>query len=127
MATNIDFLHLAWDLERSCLRQWEIHFLGMQPSYSGWILLEKFCKERFGIDDKSADFQDMLRGFDNEIYKVDRELWVLAKAAVDMGLADVFKTKSAEEIIPAMEQPGIGKAWLTKFTRIHAGEGMESD
>lgn len=87
----------------------------MQSSYSGWIMLEKLSKERFGLDDKSADFQDMLRGFDNEIYRVDRELWALAKAAVDMGLADVFKTKSAEEIIPAMEQSAIGKAWLTKF------------
>ena len=115
-ATNIDFLHLAWDLERAVLREWEIHFLGMQSSYSAWILLEKECKERFGIDDKVADFQDMLRGFDNEIYRIDRELWMLAKAAVDMGLADVFKTKSAEEIIPAMEQSGIGKEWLTKFT-----------
>jgi phosphohistidine swiveling domain-containing protein len=114
-ATNIDFLHLAWDLERAVLREWEIHFLGMQSSYSAWILLEKECKERFGIDDKVADFQDMLRGFDNEIYKIDRELWVLAKAAVDMGLAEVFKTKAAEEIIPAMEQSGKGKEWLTKF------------
>jgi phosphohistidine swiveling domain-containing protein len=114
-ATNIDFIHLHWDLERACLRQWEIHFLGMQSSYSGWILLEKECKERFGIDDKSADFQDMLRGFDNEVYMVDRELWVLAKTAADMGLSDIFKAKTPEEIIPALEQSSKGKEWWTKF------------
>jgi pyruvate, water dikinase len=116
-ATNIDFMHFHWDLERACLRQWEIHFLGMQSSYSAWILLEKECKERFGIDDKSAEFQDMLRGFDNEIYKVDRELWVLAREAVEMGLADVFKAKTQQEITPALRQSSMGKLWLREFDR----------
>ena len=87
----------------------------MQSSYSAWILLEKECKERFGIDDKSAEFQDMLRGFDNEIYKVDRELWVLAREAVEMGLADIFKAKTQQEIMPALGQSSMGKLWLREF------------
>lgn len=125
-ATNIDFIHFAWDLERAVLREWEIHFLGMQSSYSAWILLEKECKERFGIDDKVADFQDMLRGFDNEIYKIDRELWVLAKTAVDMGLSKIFKAKTAEEIIPAMEESNKGKEWRAKFKEFLQVRGWRS-
>jgi len=125
-ATNIDYIHLHWDLERMCLRQWEIHFLGMQSSYSAWILLEKECKERFGIDDKSADFQDMLRGFDNEVYQVDRELWVLARSAVDMGLSGIFMTKAPEEIIPALEQSGTGREWWTKFVEFLGVRGWRA-
>jgi len=125
-ATPIDFIHLHWDLERACLRHWEIHFLGMQSSYSAWILLEKECKERFGIDDKSAEFQDMLRGFDNEIYKVDRELWVLAREAVEMGLADVFEAKAPEEIMRALGQSSMGKLWLREFDRFLQARGFRA-
>jgi len=125
-ATNIDFIHLHWDLERAVLRQWEIHFIGMQSSYSAWILLEKECKERFGIDDKSAEFQDMLRGFDNEIYKVDKELWALAREAVEMGIADIFKAKSQQEIIPALGQSKMGKLWLKGFDRFIQDRGWRA-
>jgi pyruvate, water dikinase len=126
VATNIDFIHFHWNLERACLRQWEIHFMGMQSSYSAWILLEKECKERFGIDDKSAEFQDMLRGFDNEIYKVDRELWVLAREAVEMDLADVFKANAPTEIISILKQSKGGKLWLREFNRFMQERGWRA-
>jgi pyruvate, water dikinase len=125
-ATNIDFIHFHWNLERACLRQWEIHFMGMQSSYSAWILLEKECKERFGIDDKSAEFQDMLRGFDNEIYRVDRELWVLAREAIEMELADVFKAKAPTEIIPTLGQSKGGRLWLREFNRFMQERGWRA-
>ena len=88
--------------------------------------MEKECKERFGIDDKSAEFQDMLRGYDNEIYKVDRELWVLAKEAVEMGLSDVFKAKAPQEIMPALGQSSMGKLWLREFDRFIQARGFRA-
>jgi pyruvate,water dikinase len=125
-ATPIDFVHLHWDMVRATMRQYEIHFLGMQSSFSAWILLEKECKERFGIDDKSAEFQDMLRGYDNEIYRVDRELWVLAKEAVEMGLSDVFKANAPKEIIPVLGQSTMGKLWLREFDRFLEKRGFRA-
>ncbi|HAR97173.1 MAG TPA: hypothetical protein DCR97_14610 [Deltaproteobacteria bacterium] len=113
-------------MERACLRQYEIHFLGMQSSFSAWILLEKECKDRFGMDDKSAEFQDMLRGYDNEIYKVDRELWELAREAVEMGLVDTFKANAPTEIIPALGQSSMGKLWKREFDRFLEKRGFRA-
>ena len=113
---NWDYLHYHWELEKFIIQtHWELHFLGMQSSYSGWILLEEECKKRFGITDKSTEFQDMLRGFDNEVYRIDKEMWLLAKEAVDAGLGEVFKEKSAKEIIAALEETQKGKDWKKKF------------
>ena len=114
-ATVLDFLHHNWDLDEAFRKMWEIHFFGMQTSYSAWILLEEECKKRFGINDQSAEFQDMMRGFDNEIYTVDRELWQLAKQAVERGLGDIFRENGPEAIIPKLEQEGKGRDWLKKF------------
>lgn len=125
-ATPIDFIHFHWNMERACLRQYEIHFLGMQSSFSAWILLEKECKERFGMDDKSSEFQDMLRGFDNEIYKVDRELWELAREAVEMGLVDTFKANAATEILAALAQSSMGKLWKREFDRFLEKRGFRA-
>jgi len=125
-ATPIDYMHLHWDLEYANIRHWEIHFLGMQSSFSAWIMLERECKERFGIDDKSPEFQDMLRGYDCEIYKVDRELWVLAKEAVEMGLSDIFKSKASNGIKPILEQSKIGRMWLREFDRFLEARGFRA-
>ncbi len=125
-ARNIDYIHLHWDCIESIFRVWEIHFQGMQSSYSAWILLEEECKRRFGLDDKSEDFQDMLRGFDNEVYRVDREMWELAKTAVDMGLSDVFKEKSAEELTSALQLSDRGKEWWQKFMNFLDVRGWRS-
>jgi len=114
-ATVLDFLHHNWELDEAFRKMWEIHFFGMQTSYSAWILLEEECKKRFGINDQSAEFQDMMRGFDNEIYTVDRELWQLAKQAVEKGLGDIFRENEPEAIIPKLEQEGKGRDWLKKF------------
>jgi pyruvate,water dikinase len=114
-ATVLDLLHHNWELDEAFRTMYEIHFFGMQSSYSGWILLEEECKKRFGINDQSAEFQDMMRGFDNEIYQVDKELWLFSKQAVEMGLGDIFKENEPEAIIPKLEQEAKGKEWVKKF------------
>ena len=114
-ATNLDLLHHNWDLDAAFRKMWEIHFFGMQTSYSAWILLEEECKKRFGINDQTAEFQNMMRGFDNEVYVVDREIWQLGKDAVKMGLSDIFKNNDLENIIPKLEQDEKGKEWAKKF------------
>lgn len=114
-ATVLDLLHHSWDLDAAFRKMWEIHFFGMQTSYSAWIILEEECKKRFGINDQTAEFQDMMSGFDNEIYKVDKELWLLGKQAVEMGLGDIFKENKPEAIISKLEQDAKGKDWAKTF------------
>jgi phosphohistidine swiveling domain-containing protein len=124
---NYDYLHYHWELERFIIQtHWELHFLGMQSSYSAWLLLEEECKRRFGIDDKAPDFQDMLRGFDNEIYRVDGEIWSLAKEAVDMGLGLVFKERPLKEIYATLNETTAGREWKKKFDKFLEERGWRT-
>lgn len=114
-ATPLDYLHHIWDLDEAYRKMWEIHFFGMQTSYSAWILLEEECKRRFNINDQSPEFQDMLRGFDNEALRVDKEVWQLSKQAVELGLEEIFKENNVKDISPKLEETSKGKEWLKKF------------
>ncbi len=114
-ARNVDLLHHLWDIETASQKVWEAHFTGMQPSYMAWVLLEEECKKRFGINDQSPEFQDMMRGFDNDIYRVDKQIWELSKQALDMGLGDVFRENEPEAIMPKLEVTAKGKEWLKKY------------
>ncbi len=68
----------------------------------------------------------MLRGYDCEIYEVDKELWVLAKEAVEIGLSDIFKSKTPQEIMPALGESSIGRLWLREFNRFLQARGFRA-
>ncbi|MCD6353885.1 MAG: hypothetical protein J7M06_06740 [Proteobacteria bacterium] len=114
-ATPNDFLDHIWDLDKAYRKMWEIHFFGMQTSYSAWILLEEECKRRFDINDQCPEFQDMLRGFDNEIYQIDKEVWQLSKQAVKLGLEAIFKENDIKDVMPKLEETDNGQKWLKEF------------
>jgi len=114
-ATALDFWRHNWELDEAYQKMWEIHFFGMQTSYSAWILLEEECKKRFGMNDQAPEFQDMMRGFENEVYKIDKELWLLSKQAIEMGLGDIFKQYSPEEVLSKLLDSAKGKEWKERF------------
>ena len=97
-ASNVELKYHNWDLKKMYMRMFEIHFLGMYASYNAWMLLEDICKERFGMNDHAPAFQDMMAGFPNKIYDMDKKLWEFGKLATDFGLADLFKENEPETI-----------------------------
>jgi phosphohistidine swiveling domain-containing protein len=110
-ASNIDLIHHLWDLISTNRRMWEIHFLGMNVSYAAFLLLEDLVKP-YGLTSESPEFQNMFRGFDNDVFKVDRKLWELAKDATDKGLGDMILNTEPREVIKKLEETESGKAWL---------------
>lgn len=114
-ATNIELLYHLWDLIRMYYRMWEIHFIPMYASANAWILLEGLCKDWFGITDTSPEFQKLLIGFDNKVFQVDKRLWQFSKLAINKGLADIFQTTEAKEVILKLEQIEAGREWLKEF------------
>ena len=114
-ASNVQLYHHNYDLMMAYMRMWEIHFMGMYASYNGWLLLEELCKERFGIKDQDPEFQDMLRGFDNKVYEMDKRLWDFGQLAREMGLKDVFIENEPEVIVPKLEETAKGKEWFKEF------------
>ncbi len=114
-ASNLQLYHHNYDLMIAYRRMWEIHFLGMYASYNAWLLLEELCKERFGMKDQDPEFQDMLRGFDNKVYEMDKRLWEFGQLAREVRLKDVFLENEPEAIIPKLEESPKGKEWFKEF------------
>jgi pyruvate,water dikinase len=114
-ASNFELLYHLYDLIAMYRRMWEIHFVGMYAAYGAWLLLETLCKDWFGIKDQSPEFQQLLVGFDNKVYQVDKRLWEFSQDAINKGLADIFLTTEPREIVAKLEQIEAGREWLKVF------------
>jgi pyruvate,water dikinase len=114
-ATNVQLYTHNYELMLAYKRMWEIHFLGLYASYMAWLLTEDFCKERFGIKDTDPEFQEMMRGFDNKIYEMDKQMWMFGRQATEMGLESVFLDNPPEAVIPKLEETANGKQWFKMF------------
>jgi phosphohistidine swiveling domain-containing protein len=114
-ATNLQLYHHNYDLMQAYMRMWEIHFLGMYASFSAWFLLEGMTKERFGLTDQDPEFQDMMRGFDNKIYQMDKKMWEFGQLAIEMKLEEVFTENEPPSILTKLQQSEKGKAWFGEF------------
>jgi pyruvate,water dikinase len=114
-ATNIQLYYHNYDLMKAYQRMWEIHFIGMYTSFNAWLLLESMCKERFGMNDQAPEYQDMMRGFDNKVYQMDKKLWEFGQLATQMGLGQVFKENEPNAIISKLQQSEAGREWMKKF------------
>lgn len=114
-ATNLQLYHHNYELMAAYMRMWEIHFVAMYASYNAWLLLEAMTKERFGLSDQDPRFQDMVRGFDNKIYQMDKKMWQFGQMAIKMGLEDLFKKNEPQAILSKLQQSKKGKEWFGQF------------
>jgi pyruvate,water dikinase len=115
-ASNLQLYSHNYDLINTYRRMWEIHFEGMYSSMFAWLLLEGLCKERFGMRDQDPEFQDMLRGFDNKAYEMDRKIWEFAQLAKDMGIQGILVDNESGSIVPKLQETEKGKEWFKQFT-----------
>lgn len=116
-ASNLKLYYHNYDLMRAYMRMWEIHFLGMYASFSAWSLLESITKERFNMTDRDAEFQDMLRGYDNKIYQMDKKLTEFQRLAGEMGIAEVFRNNEPHSLIQKLYESAAGKKWYSEFIK----------
>lgn len=114
-ASNFQLFHHHYDLMMAYMRMWEIHHEGLFASHSAYLLLTQLCKESLGISDQDPEFQDMLRGFPNKVYDMDKDLWDFGQLATSMGLGDMFKGNEPEAIVSKLEETDKGKDWFKKF------------
>lgn len=121
-ASDIDLIHHLWDIISVNRRMWEIHFQGMNVSYAAFLLLEDLVKP-YGLTSESPEFQNMFRGFHNDVFKVDRKLWELATNAIGKGLGDLILNTDASEVVGKLEESDAGKAWLNDLNAVLAVDG----
>jgi pyruvate,water dikinase len=107
--------HHHYDLMMAYMRMWEIHHEGLFSSHSAYLLLTDLCKQRFGMSDQDPEFQNMLRGFSNKVYDMDKDLWDFGRLAGSMGLEGIFKENEPQTIIAKLQESAKGKDWYKKF------------
>jgi pyruvate,water dikinase len=114
-ATNHQLYNLNHDLVTAYKRMWEIHFLPMYAANNAWLLLDGMLRDRFGMTDQDPEFHDMIRGFPNKIYEMDKEMWQFGKLATEMGLESLFKENDPQSILVKIQQSEKGKEWFKKL------------
>jgi len=115
-ATNIDLMHLLWDLISMYRRMWEIHFIILYPAFCAFNLFEEIAP-RFGLTSQSPEFNKMLSGIDNLVFQVDKQLWELGQDAIRDGIDNIFKENKADEILAKLEETDAGKKWKKSFMK----------
>jgi phosphohistidine swiveling domain-containing protein len=114
-ASGTELLDNFEDTINVCRRMWEIHMHMMYGVYTAFILFENVCKETLGIDDTHPTFHNLLRGFDNKVFEVDRELWKFSKKAGEMGISDIILNNKADEALAELKGSDMGKKWLEEL------------
>lgn len=104
-------------------RMWEIHMEVLQVCFSAYLLLGEVTKERFGISTTSPEFQKLMKGFNNKVFQVIKELWEYGERASKEGLKTIFEENNAQEIIPRLKETEAGRKWLDEFMKFLETEG----
>lgn len=113
--SNTDLLHHLEDIIGVHRRQWELHFYFMYGVYVSYTLFENICRELLGIDDTNPAFHKLIRGFDNRLFELNRQLWLFARKASDLGLDNLFLRTDAKDIVAGLEDSQAGLDWLKEF------------
>jgi phosphohistidine swiveling domain-containing protein len=87
----------------------------MYGTYTAYILFENMCRDLAGIDDTSPLFHNLVSGFDNKVFQVDRRLWEFSQRARKEDLANVFLTSKPEEIKTNLQASAKGRDYLKDF------------
>ncbi len=122
-ATNIELLENFEQTINTCRRMWEIHMYMMYGTYTAYILFENMCRELAGIDDTSPLFHNIVSGFDNKVFQVDKRLWEFSRRAVNDGLAPVFTDSEAPDIKEKLLTSENGRAFMKDFMEFMNEDG----
>ena len=104
-------------------RMWEIHMEVLQVCFSSYLLLGEVTRERFGMSTTNPEFQKLMKGFDNKVFQVLKDLWDFGERASKEGLKPIFQENDAKEIIPRLEETEAGKKWVEDFMKFLEADG----
>ncbi len=114
-ASNTELLDNFEETINTCRRMWEIHMYMMYGTYIAYILFENMCRDMVGIDDTSPTFHNIVSGFDNKVFQVDKKLWEFSQQAAKDGLADTITSSEPEDIAKNLEATDAGAAFMKDF------------
>lgn len=96
------------------LRLWQYHFEFLNLGYAAYLDFFGFCKEAFpSIPDLAI--AKMVAGVDVDLFKPDEHLKDLARAAIELGVADAFDADDPEQALSALRAADGGTEWLARW------------
>lgn len=98
-------------------KMWHLHFEFLNLGYAAYLTFYGFCKQTFpDISDQTV--AKLVSGIDVILFRPDEELKRLSKAALDMGVAGVFKkTVNPDAVIAEMGKTDAGRKWLAELEK----------
>jgi pyruvate,water dikinase len=98
-------------------KMWHLHFEFLNLGYAAYLTFYGFCKQTFP-DISDQTIAKLVSGIDVILFRPDEELKRLAKAAVDLKVAGVFKkTVRPDEVMAEMGKSDAGKQWLAELEK----------
>jgi len=113
-ATAMDLVRQLGHLKPVVNRMSEVHFYVMYVAFYFFMLFEDLCQELFGIDATHPDFQAMITGFDNKSFQCEKNLYLLAQKALELGLGQHFELPS-DQIALRLKEVFDGRTWMTSL------------
>jgi phosphohistidine swiveling domain-containing protein len=114
--SDVDLMLLFEEVWLTHKRQWFTHMYWMFFYYSMYLLFAEMCNEVLGFDEHDPKFKKLMSGFDNMLFRVNKELWRLGNQAREMGLADIFlNTPDDEDVLRKLEGSDAGRQWLEEY------------
>jgi len=95
-------------------RMWEVHFYLMYGVFGAYWEFNDLLKKYAGFGDNDPLLHKLVRGYDNDLFMMDRAIWDLRNRVLALGIDGVFRNNSAAEVIPALEKTAAGKEWVEK-------------
>jgi len=95
-------------------RMWELHFYLLYGIYGAYWEFMDLVRDYAGLKDNDPIFHKLVRGYDNDLFMMDRAIWGLRNRALELKIDDVFRKNPANEVIPALRKTKAGREWIEK-------------
>jgi pyruvate,water dikinase len=95
-------------------KMWELHFYMLYGIYGAYWEFNDLLKEYARLKENDPLLHKLTRGYDNQLFVMDRAIWDLRNRALELGIDDVFRKTPAAEVIPTLKKTAAGKKWVEK-------------
>jgi len=116
LSSSFDLMSRYNKLIELGLQVWQYHFEFLNLGYAAYLDYFGFCKQAFP-DIPDLAVAKMVSGIEVDLFRPDDELKRLAKAAVDLGVANALKSGSAAEAIGRVAKAKNGQQWLDELEK----------
>ena len=110
---------LFWEAFDVFRKVHEIHFYWMYGLYLLDHRLTTALEELIGIKPDDPLHAKLKSGFDNTLFQINKEMWLLGCKASEMGLEDLFLTTADDELLMAkLRESEAGRKWLSEYLEL---------